>query len=139
MKHCSAVSDLDTTPTRLVTGCFAGQIKIWSLEQGIIDCPSSSDLRDPLPLLHTVSAGHAVNCVCACAEARLAASCSRTGRRDGGEAAANVGLWDMDTGEELRLTPKKNKFVAFFKKKFLHRRLREMNSSCFVHVIIIFF
>ncbi len=116
MKHCSAVSDLDTTPTRLVTGCFGGQIKIWSLEQGIIDSPSS-DIRDPLPLLHTLSAGHAVNCVCACAEARLVASCSRTGRRDGGEAAANVGLWDMDTGEEVRLRGKKTNcriFKGFF-------------------------
>ncbi len=110
---CTVVSDLDTTPTRLVTGCFGGQIKIWSLEQqGILDCPSS-DLRDPLPLLHTVSAGHAVNCVCACAEARLVASCSRTGRRDGGEAVANVGLWDMDTGEKVRLTPKKQKKSHF--------------------------
>ncbi len=109
------VSDLDTTPTRLVTGCFGGQIKIWSLEQGIIDSSPPSDLRDPLPLLHTVSAGHAVNCVCACAEARLVASCSRTGRRDGGEAAANVGLWDMDTGDEVRLAPKKTKKYRIFK------------------------
>ncbi len=99
---CTVVSDLDTTPTRLVTGCFGGQIKIWSLEDEI---DSSSNIREPLPLLHTLSAGHAVNCVCACAEARLAASCSRTGRRDGGEEADNVGLWDMDTGEEVRLAP----------------------------------
>ncbi len=74
------VSDLDATEDLLVTGCFGGEIKVWSFREEEEEEEDAATKDQPLPLVLTIKAGHAVNCVSACPELRLVASCSRTGR-----------------------------------------------------------
>jgi len=77
------ISDLDTSPDVIVTGCFDRLIRIWSFP----DCE----------LKRTIDAKHAVNCISVCKE--LAATCSRTGRSTG---TPNVIIWNIYTGDMVK-------------------------------------
>ena len=77
------VSDLDTTPNLIVSGCFDRLLRIWTLP----DCN----------LIRTIPAKHAINCVSVCND--LVAACSRTGKVAG---SPNVLIWRISTGDLVR-------------------------------------
>ena len=77
------VSDLDTTPNLIVSGCFDRLLRVWTLP----DCN----------LIRTIPAKHAINCVSVCDD--LVAACSRTGKVAG---TPNVIIWRISTGDLVR-------------------------------------
>ena len=77
------VSDLDTTPNLIVSGCFDRLLRVWTLP----DCN----------LIRTIPAKHAINCVSVCDD--LVAACSRTGKVAG---SPNVIIWRISTGDLVR-------------------------------------
>ncbi len=85
------VSDIDSAPGIIASGCLGKEISLWSLP----DCGH----------LKTIETTHSVNCVSLKADEKIVVSSSRTGNQpnhNDGFKTANVIIWCTETGDALK-------------------------------------